>query len=58
VEQLFAPTSTTKICVIEGADPTNMLISVLDLFDGYLEGGSFLTKEKIEALLTGDINSH
>lgn len=35
VESLFAPTSTTKICVIDGADPTNRLITAVNLFNGY-----------------------
>lgn len=55
VEQLLSPTSTTKICVIDEADPENKLISVLDLFNAYSYS---LTKEAIEAVLTGNILSH
>ena len=35
VESLFTPTSTTKICVLDGAEPVNALITVADLFNGY-----------------------
>lgn len=56
-EVVFSTTSTTKICLIDGADPENKLISVQDLLN-YITSGYVLTKEAVEAVLTGNITSH
>jgi hypothetical protein len=57
-EVLFVPTETTYICIIDGADPENKLISVEDLFQNYVVQEHLITKELIEASLTGSISSH
>lgn len=56
---LTTPNSTTKLCVVDGSDPENMLLDVATLFSAYNEsGGMELTKEDIENVLTGPITSH
>ena len=58
-EVIHIPDRTTKLCVLSGADPENKLLSVFDLFAAYNASGGFtLTKEAIEAVLTGEITSH